>query len=87
MAFGNAELDKLKGVERAQHALNNSDLDRPSRYHHDHEMSKSAFEKEKQMPAETFSWKKFGVKVLEIAVLILTAGVLLRFFWWIFLDR
>lgn len=72
--------DKVKAAERGIHGLNFSDQDRPDRYHHDHEMSKAAFEKERQLNKNVFDWKGFVVKTLEIVALVVAAGVLIQFF-------
>ena len=72
--------DKVKAAERGIHGLNFSDQDRPDRYHHDHEMSKAAFEKEGQLNKNIFDWKGFAVKALEVVALIVAAGVLIQFF-------
>ena len=72
--------DKVKAAERGIHGLNFSDQDRPDRYQHDHEMSKAAFEKEKETGKAAVDKKQFVVKVLEIVVLVVAAGVLIQFF-------
>lgn len=72
--------DKVKAAERGIRGLNFSDQDRPDRYHHDHEMSKAAFEKEQEVRKESFSWRTFAVKALEVTALIVAVGVLIRFF-------
>lgn len=72
--------DKVKAAERGIHGLNFSDQDRPARYEHDHEMSKAAFEKEQAEQKVSFDWKSFGIKALEVAALVVAAGVLIRFF-------
>ena len=72
--------DKVKAAERGIHGLNFSDQDRPDRYHHDHEMSKAAFEKEQEAGRAPIDKKKFIVKALEVAVLVVATGVLIQFF-------
>ena len=83
MAFGNAELDKLKGVERAEHALNHSDLDRPKHYFYDPAVSKSAFEKQKGEVVSTVGRKSI-TKILEIIGIAVLVGILLMFLGGIF---
>ena len=80
MAFGNAELDKLKGVERAEHALNHSDLDRPKHYFYDPEVSKSAFEKQEEERSIGVSGKINITKILEVVGDVIVVGILLMFF-------
>lgn len=84
MAFGNAELDKLKGVERAEHVLNHSDLDRPKHYFYDPELPKSTFEKQAEKESKSESTKINIPKVLEIIGVVIAVGILMRFFVGIF---
>lgn len=70
----------MKAAERGIHGLNFSDQDRPDRYEHDHEMSKSAFAKEQANQKAAFDRKAFIVKAMQVAVLVVAAGVLIRFF-------
>jgi hypothetical protein len=85
MAFGNAELDKLKGVERVEHALHHSDLDRPKHYFYDHEMSKEAFEKQKNEGTNVVSGRKVVAKAGEVIAFVIAAAVLFTFFKGIFM--
>ncbi len=85
MAFGNAELDKLKGVEKAVHSLNFSDLDRPKHYFYDPEVSKDAFDKQKDEVSNAVSGKNLLEKAVEVAVFAIATAILFTFFKGIFM--
>ena len=84
MFLNAGEFDKVKAAERAEHALNHSDVDRPKHYFYDHEMSKDAFEKQAKEISKSRSGKNILIKILEFVAFAIALGVVMMFFGGIF---
>ena len=84
MFLNAGEFDKVKAAERAEHALNHSDVDRLKHDFYDPEISKSAFEKQAKESSKSVSGKKLLIKILEFVAFAIALGVVMMFFGGIF---